>query len=74
MSLPRITGVVFLLCGLVYAFVLGRDLVKNREALRSAPGDWKLLAPLEADGTVVAEARADGSYYRLASQAPHAGR
>ena len=33
-----------------------------------------LLAPLEADGTVLAEERADGSYYRLASQAPHAGR
>ena len=48
MSLPRITGIVFLLCGLVYAFVLGRDLVKNRAALRSAPGDLKLLAPLEA--------------------------
>lgn len=48
MSLPRITGVVFLLCGLVYAFVLGRELVKNREALRSAPGDLRLLAPLEA--------------------------
>ncbi|MBO5496469.1 MAG: hypothetical protein J5967_03625, partial [Oscillospiraceae bacterium] len=47
MSLPRITGVVFLLCGLAYAFVLGRDLVKNREALRSAPGDLKSLAPLE---------------------------
>lgn len=48
MSLPRITGVVFLLCGLAYAFVLGRELVKNREALRSAPGDLRLLAPLEA--------------------------
>ena len=48
MSLPRITGIVFLLCGLVYAFVLGRDLVKHREALHSAPGDLKLLAPLEA--------------------------
>ena len=47
MSIPKITGIVFLLCGLVYAFVLGRDLVRNREALRKAPGDMKTLGILE---------------------------
>ena len=47
MSIPKFIGCVFLLCGLVYAFVLGRDLVKNREALGQAPGDLKVLGVLE---------------------------
>ncbi len=47
MSIPRLTGIVFLLGGLVYAFVLGRDLIKNREVLRQAPGDLKTLGILE---------------------------
>ncbi len=47
MSIPGITGLVFLLGGLVYAFVLGRDLVRNRQAFRQAPGDLRLLAALE---------------------------
>ena len=47
MSIPQMTGVVFLLCGLVYAFVLGRELVMNKDALRQAPGDLKLIGVLE---------------------------
>ena len=47
MNIPKITGVVFLLCGLIYAFVLSRELVKNREALRRAPGDLKVIGVLE---------------------------
>ena len=47
MSIPRITGVVFLLGGLVYAYILGADLVKNRAALRNAPGNLKTLGVLE---------------------------
>lgn len=47
MSIPKFIGCVFLLCGLVYACVLGRDLVKNKEALRQAPGDLKVLGGLE---------------------------
>ena len=47
MSVPKITGIIFLMCGLVYAFVLGREFLKNREALRRAPGDLKLIGVLE---------------------------
>lgn len=47
MKIQRITGCVFLLCGLIYALVMGRELVKNREGLRRAPGDFRLLAALE---------------------------
>ena len=47
MSIPRITGIIFLLCGLIYAFVLSRDLVRNREALRTAPGDLKIIGVSE---------------------------
>ena len=46
-NIPHLVGVVFLLCGLVYAFVLGRDLVRNREALRRAPGNLTVLGVLE---------------------------
>ena len=47
MNVPKIVGDIFLLGGLIYAFVLGRELIKNREALRSAPGDLKLISVLE---------------------------
>ena len=47
MNIPKFIGSVFLLCGLVYAFVLGRDLVRNREALRRARGDLRVLSVLE---------------------------
>ena len=47
MNIQTIIGAVFLLCGLVYAAVLGRELVTNRDALRRAPGDLKLLSVLE---------------------------
>ncbi len=47
MNIPKLVGIIFLLCGLVYAFILGRDLYKNRAALRSAPGNLKLLGALE---------------------------
>lgn len=47
MSIPKITGLVFLLGGVVYALLLGRDLVRNRQALRRAPGELRLLLPLE---------------------------
>ena len=47
LSIPNAVGVIFLLCGLVYALVLGMDLIRNKEALRKAPGNLKLLAPLE---------------------------
>ena len=47
MSIPRITGIIFLCCGLIYAFVLGRELVRNRAALRQAPGDLKIIGVCE---------------------------
>ena len=47
MSIPAITGLVFLLCGLVYAAFLCRDLIRNKEALRRATGDLRLLGALE---------------------------
>ena len=47
MNIPKFIGGVFLLGGLVYAIVLIRDLVRNREALRQAPGDWKVLGAVE---------------------------
>ena len=47
MNIPRITGILFLLCGMIYAYVLGRDLIKNREAYENSPGDLKTLGVLE---------------------------
>ena len=47
MNIQTIIGTVFLLCGLIYAAALGRDLVVNRDALRRAPGNLKLLGVLE---------------------------
>lgn len=47
MNIPACIGMVFLLCGLGYAGILAREFLQNREALRQAPGDLKLLAPAE---------------------------
>ena len=46
MSVPKIMGFIFLFCGLIYAVALIRDLIRNREALRNAPGDLKSSASL----------------------------
>jgi len=47
MSVPQIVGFIFLLGGLFYAFILGKDLIKNKEAFIHAPGNIKLLSVLE---------------------------
>lgn len=47
MNIQNIIGSVFLLCGLVYAFVLARELFIHREGLKQAPGDLKTLGVLE---------------------------
>ena len=47
MTIQKIFGGLFLLCGLIYAFVMGRELFQNREGLRKAPGDLKVLSGLE---------------------------
>ena len=47
MNIQTIIGTVFLLCGLIYAAAIGRDIVVNRDALRRAPGNLKLLGVLE---------------------------
>lgn len=47
MNIPACIGTVFLLCGLVYAGILAREFLQNREALRQAPGYFKLLLPAE---------------------------
>lgn len=47
MNIPACIGTVFLLCGLGYAGILIREFLQNREALRQAPGNFKLLLPAE---------------------------
>ena len=47
MNIQKIIGGIFLLCGLTYAFVLGRELIRNRDGLRRAPGDLRILSVLE---------------------------
>ena len=47
MNIPQIAGWVFLLGGLIYAIYFGRELIREREALRRAPGDLKTLGVLE---------------------------
>ena len=47
MSIPKIMGFIFLFCGLIYAAALIRDLIRNKEALRNAPGDLKIIGILE---------------------------
>ena len=47
MNVPKIMGFIFLFCGLIYAVALIRDLIRNRKALRDAPGDLKNIGILE---------------------------
>jgi len=47
MNIQRIIGTAFLICGLLYAFFLGREMVKNKEKLRDAEGNLSLLCVLQ---------------------------
>ena len=47
MNIQRIIGTAFLICGLVYAFFLAREMVKNKEKLRDAEGNLSLLCVLQ---------------------------
>ncbi|MBR0140047.1 MAG: hypothetical protein IJM17_07160 [Firmicutes bacterium] len=47
MNIQRIIGTVFLVCGLVYAFFLGREMVRNKEKLKNAKGNFSLICALQ---------------------------
>lgn len=47
MNIQRIIGTAFLACGLCYAFVMGREIYKNREKMKDQPGSFPLLCGLE---------------------------
>ena len=47
MNIQRIIGTAFLVCGLCYAFFIGREIFRNREEMKKQPGKLPLLCGLE---------------------------
>ena len=47
MNIQRIIGAAFLVCGLVYAYFIAKDIIRHKEDAKNEPGNFKLLAVLE---------------------------